>query len=317
MQDNARVIGLLALAALALALGLGLGIWPYRYHRQLARHANRDDWRGVRDTAARIVERNGWWTPATARSQAIQLLGAAHLILGDLPEARRALERALAVDLPAPFRAAAQRQLASVECIVGELEAARVRLARDDAETSAQDRSYLAIGIGMVALSSGDPVAAEQAVLPALAAFEQRLGHAQTPAMRQALIADLAQARYVLVMARIDRGDVDGAADAWAGITAFPPDGRPYVQGQLAEIDAHLAHARGDREAAIRSAEAAWTHYNEVGARVDLVRACALRARIARDVSALDAAETELRALGALGYLHEVEMARREIEGPG
>jgi hypothetical protein len=38
-----------------------------------------------------------------------------------------------------------------------------------------------------------------------------------------------------------------------------------------------------------------------------------LRAGIARDAVALDAAEAELRRQGALGYLGEVQAARREI----
>jgi hypothetical protein len=38
-----------------------------------------------------------------------------------------------------------------------------------------------------------------------------------------------------------------------------------------------------------------------------------LRSRIIRSPTLLDSAEAELRSLGALGYLWEVEEARREI----
>ena len=54
-----------------------------------------------------------------------------------------------------------------------------------------------------------------------------------------------------------------------------------------------------------------------VGARVDVARIDVLRARIARDRTDLDVAEGELRALGALGAVWEVERARQEIEGLG
>jgi tetratricopeptide (TPR) repeat protein len=296
---------------------LGVFALTMRDQLQLARRANRDDWRGVRDTATSIIERDSRWIPSAVRAQARELIGVAHLVLGELPQARAALEHALATDLPAPLRATTERQLASVERSMGDLDAARARLNAPSACTSDKDRWAVGAQLAQVLIDAGDPVAAEQAILPAIADLERRYGGARTPSpgMRAAVTADLAQAQCVLVRSRIDQGDVDGAGTAHAELVS--PDSRPYVQGHLVETKARLALLRGDRDSARELVEVAASRYSQVGARLELARVSVLRARIDRSVVALDAAGAQLRALGALGYLREVDEARREIDGLG
>jgi hypothetical protein len=86
------------------------------------------------------------------------------------------------------------------------------------------------------------------------------------------------------------------------------------VQGQVAETAARLAWARGDAADAIRRARGALARYEEVGAAVDVVRARALVAGCSGDREAVEAADAELRRLGALGYLDEVDSARRLLD---
>ena len=284
-----------------------------RDQTQLMRRVRRDDWSGVRDVAARIIDRRSTWIPRAVRAQAMHLLGLANLLLGDLPAARTTLEHALTTDLPAPVRASTERHLAAVERAMGDLSAARARLAAPPSCASDQDRWAVAAHLSQVFVAAGDPAAAEQASLTAITALEDRIGSSRLPIMREALTADLTQARCVLVRARIDRGDLEGAASAWSDVVRDAPGDKPYVQGQVAETGSRLALATGDRDTASQLLEAAAGWYGQVGARIELVRMEVLRAHIDRSLPALDAAEAALRYLGALGYLHEVEQARREI----
>lgn len=297
-----------------LLLVLGVYLATTRDQVAMVRLANRDDWRGLRDRAAAVVERDSRFVPGAVRAHAAQLLGVAHLVLGELPAARDALHRVLAGDPPAPVRAAAERQLASVERSLGEVAAARVRLEQQSAR-SGRDDAEVATQLAMVLLDGGDPAAAERSALEAVEDIERQLESAHTKLMRSAMLADLAQARSILVRARLEQGDAAGATAAWAALR--PPDARPYVRGQLAETEARVAWAGGDRVTAQRAADEAWARYEEVGARVDLARTDVLRARIAVDARALDAAEADLRRLGAFGHLWEVDQARREIGGLG
>jgi tetratricopeptide (TPR) repeat protein len=280
---------------------------------QLVRRVQRDDWAGVRDAAARIIDRRSRWIPRAVRAQAMHLLGLAQLVLGDLPAARTALEHALATDLPAPERASTERHLAAVERAMGDVDGARARLAAPQACASDGERWALAAHRSHVLLAAGDPAGAEQASLIAVTALEHQVGSSHLPMTRAAFTADLTQARCTLVRTRIDQGDLDGAASAWAQVLHDAPDDKPYVQGQVAETGSRLTLATGDRDTASELLETARARYGRVGARVELARMAVLRARIDRSAPALDAAEAALRQLGALGFLREVDEARREI----
>lgn len=95
-------------------------------------------------------------------------------------------------------------------------------------------------------------------------------------------------------------------------------DGRKaYVSGQVAEIEARLALLRCDRSTVAEQAAAASGQFDAVGALLDVARVAVLRARIDRDLAALDEADRGLRALGGLGYVREVGQARLEVEGLG
>lgn len=316
-RQTARVRNVIVALQVLVPLALVFGIYTATMRDQghLVQRVNRDDWRGVRDAATGIIERDSRWIPDAVRSQAIKLVGVAHLVLGELPEARAALEHALAADLPAPLRASAERQLASVERAMGDIAGARARLSSPRAVSSDNDRWAVGAHLAQALISAGDPAAAEQAILPVVADLEGQRDRAHTRIMRSAYAADLAQAQCVLVRTRIDRGDVTGAGAAHA--TLVSPDGKPYVQGQVSETVARLAHLRGDRSAATGAAEVAWRLYDQVGARLDVARVDVLRARIDRNVVGLDPAEAVLRALGALGHLHEVDEASRETDGLG
>lgn len=314
VEDVARAIGILVPLALVLAVYVAMT----RDNVRLLRGVNNDDWRGVRDAATALTARDSAWIPRATRAQARQLLGLAHHVLGDLPAARAAHLSALATNLLPPIEAATTRQLASVERAMGDFGAARARLASPDACASDRDRHFVAVQLAQVLIDSGEPAAAEQAILPAIMALEARGAGARTFAMRTAFAADLIQARCSLVRARIERGDVAGAGEVWdSGMTGFSDPHKPYVHGQLAETGARLALLRGDRTTASELAEVASGRFDEVGARVDVVRMDVLRARISRDRAALDAAERELRRLGGLGYVPDVEQARLDIEGLG
>jgi tetratricopeptide (TPR) repeat protein len=307
---RAVVIALQLLAPLALVFGIYA--LTMRDQVQISRRANRDDWRGVRDAAEAIIDRRRW-TPSATRANAMHLVGLAHLVLGDLPAAQTAFERALATDLPTPVRAIIERHLAAVERVSGDLVGAGARLATSQSSTPDTDRWAIAAHRAEVLLAQGDPAGAEEAILDAIAAIEEQLGSTRLPAMRAALTADLTQAGCVLVRSRLDRHDVEGASLAWAEVVQLATDDRPMVQGQLAETRSRLAWAAGDADTATELVDTASARYGEVGARVEIARMNVLRARIDGVPSLLDSAEAELRSLGALGYLREVDEARREI----
>jgi hypothetical protein len=295
-----------------LALVFGVYALTVRDQVQLGRRANRDDWRGVRDAAEAIIDRRRW-TPSTTRANAMHLVGLAHLVLGDLPAAQTACERALATDLPAPVRATIERHLAAVERVRGDLVGARARLSTPQVGTPDTDRWAISAHLSEVLLAQGHPAEAEEAILDAIAALEHQLSSTRTPTMRAALTADLTQAGCVLVRSRLDQHDVEGASLAWAEVVQLATDDRPLVQGQLAETRSRLALATGDRDTATEQLDTASARFSEVSARVDVARMDVLRSRIIRSPTLLDGAEAELRSLGALGYLWEVEEARREI----
>lgn len=308
---RAVVIALQLLAPLALVFGVYA--LTVRDQVLLSRRVNRDDWRGVRDAADAIIHRRRRWMRQAARANAMHLVGLAHLALGDLPAAQIALERALATELPAPVRASTERHLAAVERVRGDLRSARSRLASPEAGASDTDRWAVAAHLAEVLVAEGDPVGAEREILDAIAALESQLASTRAPTMRAALTADLTQAGCVLVRSRLDQNDAEGASLAWAEVVQLAPDDRPLVQGQLAETRSRLAWATGDRDTAIELVDKASARYGEVGARIDVARMRVLRARIDRAPTLLDTAEAELRSLGALGYLYEVEEARREL----
>jgi hypothetical protein len=231
-------------------------------------------------------------------------------VLGDLGAARRALEGAGQRRLAAPLRASVERQLASLDRMVGSPDAALYRLSQP-AATSRGDDWGVDSQLALVHLSTGDGTAAEHHASAAIAAIRQRMAGALPSALWGAHEADLAQVQCMLVRARLLQGDLVGAEAVWADHCS--PAHKPYVEGQLAETEARLALARGDRATARGLAERALGRYEGVGGVIDRTRMQVLRAGIARDAAALDAAETELRRQGALGYLGEVEAARREI----
>ena len=310
-------IGALSFLVFLVAVGR-LEVRASLLQARLLRLVNQDDWRGVRDVATAIIERPSRWIARDSTAQARKLLGLAHLVLGDLPAARAALDAALATKLPAPIEASAHRQLASVARAMGDFDGARARLTSPAASFSDSDRYTVAVQLAQVLIDAGDPAAAEQAVLPAIVTLEARRAGAGTSTMRTAFTADLTQARCILVRARIEQGDETGAEEVWDAAQADPGDDRrPYLHGQRAETGSRLALLRGDRTTAAELAEVASGRFAEVGARLDLARLDVLRARIDRDRAALDAAERELRTLGGLGYLREIEQARLEIEGLG
>jgi tetratricopeptide (TPR) repeat protein len=316
-RQTSRVRNVIVAVQVLVPLALVLVIYArtMRNQGQLIARVNRDDWRGARDAATEIIERDSRWIPRATRAHATQLVGVAHLVLGELPEARVALERALATDLPAPLRASAERQLASVERSAGDFDGARARLESSAACASDGDRWAVAAQLAQVLIDAGDPAHAEETILRAIAELQRRHDATHTPVMQAAVAADLVQAQCVLMRARIDQGDLEGAVAAHA--QRVSSDGRPYVQGEVAETDARLALLRGDRAAAKDLVEVATSCYAQVGARLDGARVGIVRARVDRDLATLDAAEAELRALGALGHLREVEAARREISGLG
>lgn len=279
---------------------------------RLGERVARDDWRGARDMATALL--NGRGRARAAVDHAAFVLGLAHLVLGDLPEARRALEDAARRAASPSVRASIERQLASVDAMTGEPAAAIARLGRPGA-TAGGDEEGRETQLALALLIAGDSATAERHAMAAIGLIRERLDGALTAPMRRAYTADLTQAQCALVQARLLRGDVAGAGAAWDARAT--PDARPYVQGQLAETEARLALTLGDRGLARERCDVALERYERVGAAIDVARAHVLRAGIDRDEGKLDAADGELRRLGALGYLGEVDAARRELQDGG
>jgi hypothetical protein len=275
----------------------------------IMRRVANDDWRGARDDATALPSGSRRARGAVVDHAAV-VLGIAHMVLGDLGAARRALEGAGQRRLAAPLRAVVERQLASLDRMAGSPDAALIRLAHPEA-TSRGDHWGVDSQLALVHLSIGDGATAEHHATAAIAVIRRRVARALPSALRGAHEADLAQVQCMLVRARLLQGDLVGAEAVWADHCS--PAHKPYVEGQLAETEAHLALARGDRAAARGLADTALSRYEGVGGAIDRTRMQVLRAGIARDAVALDAAEAELRRQGALGYLGEVQAARREI----
>ena len=269
-----------------------------------------DDWRGARDEAQAIVS-GARRVHTQLVDHAAVMLVIAHEVLGDYAAARRAATLADQRDLPRPLRASLVRQVASLDRMSGDRDAALARLAQPEA-TSQGDEWGVDSQLALLHLGDGDGPAAERHAARALARIEPLLRGALTPPMRRAHEADLVQVRCMLVRAQLLQGDLEGASQTWAGCTGARE--KPYVQGQVAETGARLAWAQGDRDGARRLAQAAVDRYAEVGASVDVVRARVLLAGYAGDRTAIDVGDAELRAAGALGYLGEVERARRVID---
>jgi len=311
-RQTARVSSVLAaLLGVPAIVFIVLAVHARTMHGQgkVIQRVNRDDWHGVREAATALVEARSPWVARAAVAHASVVLGVAHLVLGDLEAARRSLNDALNRDLPAPLRAMAERQLASVERTAGDFDAALARLARPEASASDEDAWAVAMQVALVHLDRLDSAAAEAAALPAVEVLRRRAGGRSLVA--QAHAADLAQARCLLARARIERGDLVGAAAEVSA--AGSPEDKAYLRAQIDEVRARLHLARGEQTAALAAAESAAARFADVGAAIDLARNGVLTARIRRDATGLAAAEQRLRELGALGHLPEVEAARREI----
>lgn len=303
--------GVVGVAVLALALHAAMfgGIKP------LAKLANRDDWAGVRDRASRLSDRPSRWQPGRV-GLALYFLGLAQLVLGDLRAAERSLERAVSQRLPDAVRAAVRRQLASVAWMAGRSDEALALLA-EPATRDPHDAYSWHTHRALVLLYRDDVEGAAAEARTAVELLEERLEAVHTPDMRAALTADQVVARSVLLRALVRSGDVPAAVEQWDEHLRRHGSDRPYVRGTLAEAGAELAHARGDDAAARALSATARSHFEEVGAQVDLARSDVFVARLDRDRSALASAEQRLITLGAAGFLSEVELARREIDRAG
>jgi tetratricopeptide (TPR) repeat protein len=309
MRDVVAMLRLLV----PLALVLGVLLSFLRNQSSIVRRVGRDDWRGVRDAASAMLARPSRWVPAVELDQARRLIGVAHFVLGDLPEARAALHQAAGAEVAGPLHAAAARQLASVERAMGDVRAARDRLRTLDVEEQSVDQSYLDVQLALLALADGDAVEALHASERAVSILARRRDAAHTTVMQHAYGADVVQTVCIQVRALLATGEVDRAVEQVRSLE--PPDKRPYVLGQVHEARARVALATGDRATAGAHLEAAVGCFTTVGAQVELARMGVLRALVDRDVEILERAERELRALGALGYLQEVEDARRALAG--
>jgi ATP/maltotriose-dependent transcriptional regulator MalT len=196
---------------------------------------------------------------------------------------------------------------------LGELRLRQGRL--DEARdlfTEAGGHQRAIIGLGVLALVSGDPAAAADAA-------ERGLRRAAAGGE-----LDRLPALELLVRARAALGELDAAAEAYAELEHIAADlGTPYVRGRARLAAGRLAAARADNEDARRAFEDAVDLLVESGAgyeaalaRLDLAGALAA---LGRDQRAADEEASGRAALAALGVRGPqrpavAELTPREVE---
>jgi ATP/maltotriose-dependent transcriptional regulator MalT len=162
--------------------------------------------------------------------------------------------------------------------------------------TQAGSHQRAIVGLGAIALESGDPEGA---------ADSAERGLRRAPAGG---LLDRLPALELLVRARAALGELDAAAEAFAELERVAGDlGTPYVRGRAQLAAGRLAAARGDHEAGRGDAEAARGHYEE-GRRafedaVDL---------LAESAAGYEAALARIELAGALAALGREQPAAEE-----
>jgi Nif-specific regulatory protein len=230
--------------------------------------ASRGDWRGAREPLARglaITRRLG------AREQEAMArlnLGEVDVVLGDWPRARRHLERALAVlgDSGPGTRAALLAQLAALARKQGEGpraqeltgQALAAAEAMEDRDLAAQCHHLLGL-----AAKDRDDFAAAGRHLGRAAALAEEAGTPQVAARARISLADLA-------LRRRDRAAAEEAAATARALVAGLPDRLTGLL--LTAVEARLAAAADDEEAAARLFAEAVRGLEELGAPYELGR---------------------------------------------